>query len=54
MGPLNPVTIEPKDSMFYPTHANSIRDLRSFWKKLNCFDYEKMKEMELKPDQIEI
>ena len=46
MDPLEPVVVESQEekSLFFKTHPNSIRDLRYYYKKLNCFDYEAMKE----------
>ena len=57
MQPLMPTTIEtlePSERMFYPTHQNSIRDLRYYWKKFHCFDYDKMKEINFDTTQLEI
>ena len=34
------------DSMFYPTHDSSLGDLKYYKKKLWCFDYEKMAELD--------
>ena len=57
MESLKPVTIEtlePDERVFYPTHENSIRDLRYYWKNFYCFDYDKMKETDFEPKQIEV
>ena len=56
MGPLEPKEVESQQdkSMFYPTHDNSIRDLRYYYKKMYCFDYEAMKEQGMEPNELEV
>ena len=39
---------------FFPTHANSIRDLKYYRKKFWCFDYEKMEEEGYLPSRLEV
>ena len=39
---------------FFPTHQNSIRDLKYYRKKFWCFDFEKMEADGYNPSQIEV
>ena len=41
-----------KTTKFFKTHPNSLINLDYYWKKLNCFDYEKMKEFN--PPRLEV
>ena len=56
METLKPRTVENQNdkSLFYPIHVNSKKDLRYYYKKFYCFDYEKLKETSTLPDEIEI
>lgn len=39
---------------FFPTHENSIRDLKYYRKKFWCFDYEKIEETGYQPQRLEV
>ena len=56
MDPLEPKVVESqKDkSMFYPTHSHNISDLRTYYKRMFCFDYAAMKEQGIEPSELEI